>query len=817
MALVAGHRHRRADGVRAAQVGQGAQRGRGDAFQRQIALRLVDQAAQRGRQLRRRAVVARLADQRGRQLAHRRRFVLPRDGLEQHRPRPRVLAARQADQRRAPDLVDVARHRAQHEIARARRAQVAEGLQLRAPDERPWFLLGARDQRRRRLRVVVLAERERRRLAHPRIRIAERAAQRGPNVDAGAGADAGADAGAGAGGGRQARELARRQVAQHGLVSVLAQLRQRAGIARAAQSPERHHRAATHLEAAFRRERRAQRSHRLGAPLRIAPDHSRQRAQQVGLPRAAVMRTRRDRGEHSGAGQLRRLCDRADHRRAHGNRSAPQRVDQHLRRPHVVDGAQHARRPRPIVDGRLVRREQRRQRRDGRGRRTRERAGDQPLLLVARTRHRGRQRLEHEGTLGRGLERRQPLDQALARVALRAQHRLRGGQHAGRAEADQQRQPRGAVGRRREIGDEAFRTVGAVELGEHREIADRRGAEALGRRRVLAERHLCHHDRRARRRHRLGQRHPERIAPVRRVGGRVDRDLDVEALLAGGAERDLELADSVLAAERLQAGAVAREDAQAPHGVAAGGRPRGDKLAAPVAARALGPGGGDVAVVQLDGRAQRAGVAARRARARRRDPVKPAQGAAGGHRGITPARDQLLDARFGQGRHDGAETAAVEVVGAREQVRRRSVAAGDARRGLELEHTIAVDPDAGRSFAVDVARTRQPRPQRLRRPATDLADPDLLGGRAPHGNAQLRDAVAVDDRVAQPGLAPAQRRGLHRDVRDRGVPILDVEAAVRCGRQRQRLAGEAGGRKRQHGGQRQQGAHAAGYYDTRVI
>ena len=95
------------------------------------------------------------------------------------------------------------------------------------------------------------------------------------------------------------------------------------------------------------------------------------------------------------------------------------------------------------------------------------------------------------------------------------------------------------------------------------------------------------------------------------VGGGVGGKLDVEPLLARRAERDLKAPQAVLGAERLRAGAVARKDAQPAHGVAARGRARGQKLAAAVAARPFGPGGRDVGVVQLDGRAQPAGVAAR--------------------------------------------------------------------------------------------------------------------------------------------------------------------------------------------------------------
>ena len=223
-----------------------------------------------------------------------------------------------------------------------------ERLQLGAPHERPRLLLRAGDQRRRRILVAVLAERQRRRLAHARIGIGERAAQGGAGIDPGRG--------------RQPRELAGRQVAQHRLVAVLAHVRQRGGIARAAQRPQRHHRAAAHLEAPLRRQRRAQRADHLAAPARIPLEHGGQGAQQVCLAGAAVVWSRGDRGQHRRAGELGRAPDRGHHRRAHRRRPAPQRAHQHLAGAHIVEGAQHAGGTGAVLHRRLFRGEQRGQR-----------------------------------------------------------------------------------------------------------------------------------------------------------------------------------------------------------------------------------------------------------------------------------------------------------------------------------------------------------------------------------------------------------------------------------------------------------------------
>ena len=73
------------------------------------------------------------------------------------------------------------------------------------------------------------------------------------------------------------------------------------------------------------------------------------------------------------------------------------------------------------------------------------------------------------------------------------------------------------------------------------------------------------------------------------VAGRIVRQLDVEALPRRRPERDLQPLHAVLRLERLQAGAVSRQDAQAANGVAGGGRARGQELAAAVAAEPLGP------------------------------------------------------------------------------------------------------------------------------------------------------------------------------------------------------------------------------------
>ena len=70
-------------------------------------------------------------------------------GPQEQRPRARVLAAREAHERGAPHLGDVALDGAHEQIGRAGAAQVPERLELGAAHERPRLLLGARDERRR--------------------------------------------------------------------------------------------------------------------------------------------------------------------------------------------------------------------------------------------------------------------------------------------------------------------------------------------------------------------------------------------------------------------------------------------------------------------------------------------------------------------------------------------------------------------------------------------------------------------------------------------------------------------------------------------
>ena len=89
-----------------------------------------------------------------------------------------------------------------------------------------------------------------------------------------------------------------------------------------------------------------------------------------------------------------------------------------------------------------------------------------------------------------------------------------------------------------------------------------------------------------------------------------------------------------------------------------------------------------------------------------------------------------------------------------------------------------------------------------------LADPDLLGGGAPDRDTQLGDPVAVDDQLAQPRLAAAQRRGLDRDVGDHRLAVADVDAAVGGGGDRQRRGGDGRGGEQHDGGSHEQ-THAA--------
>ena len=147
MPRVARQRHRRLDRVGAAEPGQGPQHRHGHPFQRQVGLRLDDHVVERRRQLGAAPVspaspMSPAASARNEALSSRRLTV--RSRMVRARG---ILAARQGDERRPTDLVDVALSRANHEIAATRHAQPAERLQLGAPDEWPGLLLGAADER----------------------------------------------------------------------------------------------------------------------------------------------------------------------------------------------------------------------------------------------------------------------------------------------------------------------------------------------------------------------------------------------------------------------------------------------------------------------------------------------------------------------------------------------------------------------------------------------------------------------------------------------------------------------------------------------
>ncbi len=166
-------------------------------------------------------------------------------------------AALEADERRPPNLVDVALGRADHEIRPARHAQPPQRLQLGAPHERPRLLLGACDERAACRGVPLLLQTQRGGLAHARILIVERRAQHGPRVGGRAGV-------------LQIAELARGQVAQNGIVGD-----GRCGEASASRlafpwapsAPSATTARATQLERTIGAERRAQSRDRVGAAL----------------------------------------------------------------------------------------------------------------------------------------------------------------------------------------------------------------------------------------------------------------------------------------------------------------------------------------------------------------------------------------------------------------------------------------------------------------------------------------------------------------------------------------------------------------------
>ena len=178
VARVGGERDAAPRALGAAQARQRAQRGRRRRPRAPGRPPTRYQAGERGRQRRRRRPIAGLADQRGRELAHRGGLVFARERLEQHvrvradpcsgpaPPAPRGGPRRRRARRPAPA------------DRRRRAAQVAQRLDLGAAHERPRLLLRGGDQRRRRRPPRgCLPRRERRGLAHARIGVGQRRAQ----------------------------------------------------------------------------------------------------------------------------------------------------------------------------------------------------------------------------------------------------------------------------------------------------------------------------------------------------------------------------------------------------------------------------------------------------------------------------------------------------------------------------------------------------------------------------------------------------------------------------------------------------------------
>ena len=506
--------------------------------------------------------------------------------VQEDGPGAGISAPLEADERRPANLVDVALGRADHEIGPARHAQPPQRLQLGAPHERPGLLLGARDERAARRGVPLLLQTQRGGLAHAGILIVERRAQHGPRVGGRAGV-------------LQIAELARGQIAQDGIVGDRLRggerLRARFPCAPRAPSATTARARSSNGRSAPSAARRAAIASGRRSGVRLTAS-GRMRARSAARAAAFSSASRFWAQPRTPPAPPRRAPDA---RRSRPARSPPASPPARRRRPPAAPPPRRRRRTRrgcapPAPDPRP------RPKREASSADNPATGGTaaRPSAVVTSFSSFSLAPVTAAasasttiGFFGAGAERRQRLDQALTRRAARRQHRLRRRQHRRLTERHHQRQARRAIGRARQIAHQPVRAVGPVGVGEDRQITDRGRPVVLGRRRLAAGRDTGDHHGHAGRDHRLRQRHPVGVAPVRGVAGRVVGELDVEALPGRRPERDLQPVDAVLRVERLQAGAVARQDAQAANGVAGGRRARGQELAAAVATEPLGPRG----------------------------------------------------------------------------------------------------------------------------------------------------------------------------------------------------------------------------------
>ena len=254
-----------------------------------------------------------------------------------------------------------------------------------------------------------------------------------------------------------------------------------------------------------------------------------------------------------------------------------------------------------------------------------------------------------------------------------------------------------------------------------------------------------------------------------------------------------------LRAEGLRAGAVARDDAQPAHGVAARGRARGEELAAPVAAQPLGPGG------RRD-RRRRARRAAPSARAslpaprvrRRRGPVEAADAA--GPAGIagSPRRaTSFCVAGRRQRREHRAEAARC-----RSRTRAGTGAAATPSQRVTLAGRLdtratrsGVTSTPVRGLAVGVARPGDPRPARPCAASRAPSSPTQTSSAGRAADGTRSSATRWPSTSARASAAAAPRRSGARLAARRGAATAFAVArlsSAAVGGRRRAVSGSAG-------------------------
>ena len=427
-----------------------------------------------------------------------------------HRSRPMSAARRTSSTSRSVARI--------MRIGAARHAQPPERLQLRAPHERPGLLLGARDERAAGAGVPLLLQTQRGGLPHARILIVERGAQRGPRV------------GAPRRPFFEIAELARGQDSAAPESSETACGEASASGRPSPQRAQRHDGAGTQLERTVGAERRraAPRPPPAAAPASAspppagcAPDRppapSRRCHRWGARPRSAASTasacTRRGdaRGLHDHRPQTRRsAADRRQQRRRRTPSSSSAPRMRAARARSSTEAAGDASSPQSAATGGTAGPSERRR--------------DELLLLVAGARHGGGQRLDDDRALRRRL--RAP---SAPRPGTPALGRSPPAPPVPSAAPPPRRAPPPAAGAPRNRARSPDRSpAGSTPSGPSASVkiaSSRDGGRpvVLGRRRLAAGRDAGDHHRHARRGHRLRQRHPVGVAPVRGVGRRDPR------------------------------------------------------------------------------------------------------------------------------------------------------------------------------------------------------------------------------------------------------------------------------------------------------